>query len=91
MDTQLSGEAVFNICTGTATSVLELAQTIASLCNTDLAIRFRAVREGEISHSYGDATTAKLALRLGNFTELRAGLAATLAWLATVSDTQEDL
>ena len=91
MDTQLSGEPVFNICTGNATPVLELAQTIASLCNTDLAIRFRAVREGEISHSYGDATTAKLALRLGNFTELRAGLAATLAWLATVSDTQEDL
>jgi UDP-glucose 4-epimerase len=91
MDTQLSGEPVFNICTGNATPVLELAQTIASLCNKDLAIWFRAAREGEIGNSYGDPTTAKLTLRLGNFTELRAGLGATLAWLATVSDTEEDL
>jgi UDP-glucose 4-epimerase len=86
MDTQLSGEPVFNICTGSATSVLELAQTIASLCNKDLAIRFRAAREGEITHSCGDATTAKLALGLGSSTELRAGLAATLAWLEEVCD-----
>ena len=82
MDTQMSGEPVFNICTGNATSVLELAQTIASLCNKDLAIRFRAAREGEIRHSYGDANTAKLALGLANSTVLGAGLAATLDWLA---------
>jgi UDP-glucose 4-epimerase len=81
MDARLSGERVFNICTGSATSVLDLAQTIASLCDQDLAIRFRAARDGEIRHSYGDATAAKQALGLGSSTELRAGLAATLASL----------
>jgi UDP-glucose 4-epimerase len=86
MDVPLPGERVFNVCTGRATSVLELAQTIASLCDQDLAIRFRAAREGEVRHSYGDATAAKQALGLGSFTGLRAGLAATLAWLEGVCE-----
>jgi UDP-glucose 4-epimerase len=81
MDTRLSGEPVFNICTGRATSVLELAQTIASLCGQHLAIRFRPERDGDIGHSYGDPTAAKQALGLDASTELRIGLAATLAWL----------
>jgi UDP-glucose 4-epimerase len=88
MDARLSGEPVFNICTGCATSVLELAQTIASLCGQDLAILFRAAREGEIRHSYGDATAAQQALGLGRATELRIGLAATLAWMGVVWDGQ---
>jgi UDP-glucose 4-epimerase len=86
MDARLSGEPVFNICTGTGTSVLEVARTAASLCGRDPAIRFRAERGGEIAHSYGDPTAAKQALGLGSFTELRTGLAATLAWLGGVSD-----
>ena len=86
MDTRLPGEPVFNICTGGATSVLELAQTVASLCGRDLAIRFRATREGEVAHSYGDPTAARQALGLGSPTELRIGLAATLAWLEGVRD-----
>jgi UDP-glucose 4-epimerase len=84
MDTRLSGEPVFNICTGRATSVLDLAQTIASLCGQGLAIRFQPAREGEITHSYGDPTAAEQALGLGGPTELRIGLAATLAWLEGV-------
>jgi len=88
MDARLSGEQVFNICTGNATSVLELVQTIASLCSQELAIRFRSPREGEIRHSYGDPAAAKQALGLSSFTELRAGFAAILAWLKGVCDTQ---
>jgi UDP-glucose 4-epimerase len=80
MDTRPSRESVFNICSGRATSVLELAQTIASLCDQNLSIHYRAAREGEIRHSYGDPTAAKQALGLGSATELRAGLAATLTW-----------
>jgi UDP-glucose 4-epimerase len=78
-DARLSGESVFNICTGSGTSVLEGGRTVASLCSHDLAIRSRAEREGEIAHSYGDPTAAKRALGLGGFTELSIGLAATLA------------
>jgi UDP-glucose 4-epimerase len=88
MGVRLSGEPVFNICTGSGTSVLEVARTIASLCGQDLAIRFRPEREGEIGHSYGDPTAAKQALGLGSSTELRVGLAATLAWLGGICDPQ---
>ena len=91
MGTRLSGGPVFNICTGRATSVIELAQTISSLCDQVLAIRFRAAREGEIRHSCGDATAAKQALGLSNSMELRAGLAATLAWLGGISDAGDSM
>jgi UDP-glucose 4-epimerase len=84
MDMRLSGEPVFNICMGRATTVLEVARTIASLCRQDLSIHYRAGREGEIRHSYGDLTAAKQALGLGGPTKLRTGLAATLAWLEGV-------
>jgi UDP-glucose 4-epimerase len=86
MDTRMSGHAVFNICTGRATTVLEVAQTIASLCRQDPSIQYRAEREEEIGHSHGDPTTAKQALGLGGPTKLRTGLAATLAWLQGVRD-----
>jgi UDP-glucose 4-epimerase len=86
MDARLSGEPVFNICTGRATSVLALAQTIASHCGRDLSMRFRPPREGEIRHSYGDPTAASQALGLGSSTELRVGLAATLAALNGACD-----
>lgn len=81
MDARLRGASVFNICTGRATSLLELARTIASLCDQPLAIRFRPERAGDIAHSCGDPTAAKQALELGRSTELRIGLAETLAWL----------
>ena len=78
-NTRLSGERVLNICTGKATSVLNLAQTIANLCGQDLAIRFQPPRKGEVTHSYGDPTDAKHALGVTSYTELRIGLSATLA------------
>ena len=86
MDTRLPGEPVFNICTGSATSVLELAHTVAGLCGRDVAIRFRAARHGEVAHSYGDPTAARQGLGLSSSTELRIGLAATLAWLEGVGE-----
>jgi UDP-glucose 4-epimerase len=87
-NTRLSGERVLNICTGRATSVLDLAQTIANLCGQDLAIRFQPPRKGEITHSYGDPTDAKQALGITGYTELRIGLSTTLAWLEGLRDSQ---
>jgi UDP-glucose 4-epimerase len=81
MDSRLPEAPIFNICTGRGTSVLELARTIADRCGQDLEIRFRPEREGEIKHSCGDPTAARQVLGIGGPTELRTGLAATLAWL----------
>ncbi len=75
--------AVFNVCTGRATSVCELAETIAGLCGRRADIRFAPARKGEIRHSLGAPEAARAALGLGEPTPLRQGLAATLNWLET--------
>jgi UDP-glucose 4-epimerase len=72
---------VLNLCTGRATSVLELARMIAGLCGVAPAIRHREPRAGEIRHSVGSAEAARAMLGLGAPTPLAEGLAAVLAWL----------
>jgi UDP-glucose 4-epimerase len=81
MDARLSGARVFNVCTGHATSLLELARTITSLCGMTPQIRFQPQRPGDIKHSYGDPAAVRHILGLDAPTELRAGLAVTLASL----------
>jgi UDP-glucose 4-epimerase len=80
MDARLPGNSVFNVCTGRATSVLELARTVASLRGKSLKIEFRPERQGEVRHSYGDPTLGRQMLGLETSTALEIGLAATLAW-----------
>jgi UDP-glucose 4-epimerase len=72
---------VLNLCTGQATSVLELARLIATLSNAPHAPEHLPPRSGEIRHSLGDPARARAMLGLGAPTPLREGLAATLAWL----------
>jgi UDP-glucose 4-epimerase len=77
--------SVFNVCTGHATSVLELAETIAGLCGRRAEMRFAPARKGEIRHSLGAPAAARAALGLGDPVPLRHGLAATLNWLETAA------
>lgn len=72
---------VLNLCTGRATSVLDLARTIAALCGVVPAIRHAPPRAGEIRHSVGSAEAAQAMLGLGAGRELGEGLAEVLAWL----------
>ncbi len=81
---------VFNICTGTKTSVLDLATTIAKLCGLRASIRFRPPREGDIRHSWGSAALAKAALDLNEPTGLEAGLREVLTWLERREVERED-
>jgi UDP-glucose 4-epimerase len=85
MDAELPGHAVFNVCTGHSTSVLELAETIANLCGRSVEIRFRPARDGEVTDSRGDPAAARQALGFSATTDLGTGLAATLAWLEDAS------
>jgi UDP-glucose 4-epimerase len=87
---QLRGErvapgAVFNVCTGCATSVRDLAESIAGLCGRAADIRPAPARKGEIRHSLGAPEALRTALGLGEPVPLRQGLAATLNWLETVA------
>ena len=82
MARQPEGAPVFNVCTGQATSVLDLAGTIAELCGTRPALRWRPARAGEIVHSLGAREQGAAALGLPAPTSLRDGLRTVLEWLA---------
>src|SRR6516162_10549945 len=49
---------VFNVCTGKTTSVLDLAQSMAELCGTELVVHRRPARCGEVRISIGDPQRA---------------------------------
>jgi len=73
---------VFNVCTGTPTTVLALARTIMDLAGKAPDIRHRPPRPGDIRHSIGSADRARAMLGLGTPVPLRSGLGKVLDWLA---------
>jgi UDP-glucose 4-epimerase len=73
--------SVFNVCTGIATSVLDLAHVIADLAGTKLDARHGPARAGEIRHSTGVPALAHNALGLAEPVFLRGGLGRVLDWL----------
>ena len=78
MDLALPGAPVFNVCTGEATSVLQLAGAIAGLHGTAPVVRYGPPRQGEIRHSVGDPSRGRAALGLGDPVPLAEGLRALL-------------
>jgi UDP-glucose 4-epimerase len=82
MDRAFDYSGVLNICSATATSVLQLATLIAALCGRQANIHFQAPRLGEVAHSYGDRSLARAHLAWADPVDLSTGLAATLAWLS---------
>ena len=72
----------FNVCTGTPTSVLDLALTIADLTGTAPDIRHLPPRAGDIRDSTGVPDRARTAFGLGTPVPLREGLRNVLDWLA---------
>ncbi len=75
--------AVFNACTGNATSVLDLAETIAAAADQPVNIVHGAPRPGDIRSSLGNPNRAIAALGVKAETRLLHGLAQTLASLQT--------
>jgi len=69
---------IFNVCTGSSVSVLDLATTLFKLQGKTPALKFQAARPGEIRYSLGDARAAAETLGFHAETSLSAGLAATL-------------
>ncbi|HTW69124.1 MAG TPA: NAD-dependent epimerase/dehydratase family protein [Acetobacteraceae bacterium] len=73
---------VFNVCTGMATTVLDLARTITGLAGKAPDIRHHPPRPGDIRHSVGGPDRARAALGLDAPVPLRSGLGKVLDWLA---------
>ena len=73
---------VFNVCTGRATTIRELADTVARVLGTQPRLTFAPARAGDIEISLGDPSEARAALGFEARTTLSEGLARTLAWSA---------
>ena len=73
---------VFNVCTGLATTVLDLAQLIARLAGRQVTLRHRPPRSGEIRNSTGVPDRARDALALPSPIRLQDGLPKVLDWMA---------
>lgn len=74
---------VFNICTGTGTTVRTLAETMAGLYGTDLVAGYKPERCGDVRVSIGDPSRAAEQLGFTAETTLTEGLAATLKGRST--------
>jgi len=72
---------VFNVCTGQATSVLDLAQVVAEACGVTARITHLPPRMGEIRHSLGNPAGMRSVLGLGAPRGLRDGIAEIVAWV----------
>ena len=73
--------SILNVCTGKATSVVQLARSIGELCKQEPEIRFHPPRPGEVSHSVGDCKLIGQRLGISNFINLLDGLTHTLSWM----------
>ncbi len=71
--------SVFNVCSGRATSILGLAETLGEIAGWVPTVAFAPSRAGDIRTSLGSPTAARLALRVGPGTGLADGLVALLA------------
>jgi UDP-glucose 4-epimerase len=71
---------VFNIGTGYAIEILELARVITQLTGGASGRRFEPLRPGDVRSSTADVTRAQAALGWKPRCGLEQGLAATLAW-----------
>lgn len=69
---------VFNVCTGTPSSLLDLIAALSDAGGRELAVEHGPARVGDIRDSFGDASRATAAFGMTVDTSLRDGLAKTL-------------
>ena len=80
----MPGAQVFNVCTGTATSLNRLAQLVGELLDKDTGLRSAPPPpEGDIRVSVGDPRRLMAEFGFACDTSLRDGLRTTLKWLAS--------
>jgi UDP-glucose 4-epimerase len=79
MTTPMTGGEVFNVCTGKGTTVRELADIIAELCQMSPDLIYRDPRPGDVRMSVGDSTRAFRQFGVRARLPLNEGLKDTLA------------
>lgn len=78
MEAPAAAAPVYNVCTGVAISILELAQTLGSLFGREPVFEFRPPRPGDIARSLGSASAIRRALGWQPRVSLAAGLVETV-------------
>lgn len=81
MDTRPVGAPVLNVCTGRATSVRMLAETIGAVLGHEPLVEYGPVRPGDIRESIGDNAGLRQVLQVAPSTVLHDGLAQVLDWM----------
>lgn len=71
---QTASFAVFNVATGTQTSLLQLLDTLGELCGKKPEVSFKAVRLSDIKHSLADVSNALRQLGYEPQVDLKLGL-----------------
>jgi UDP-glucose 4-epimerase len=66
--------AVFNVCTGRSSSLLDLAKTLGLVCGREPEMRFEAPRAGDVRASLGDPSLGRAVLGFRAATTLEEGL-----------------
>jgi UDP-glucose 4-epimerase len=91
MEKLRAGAAIFNVCTGRSTSILELAQTMARILGEEVRIRHLAKRVGDIEASIGDPSDARRSLGVSATVSVAEGLRRTLAHAGALRPTATTL
>jgi UDP-glucose 4-epimerase len=79
LEADVSGE-VFQIATGTETSILDLAQRLQAISGRSVGIQFVGARAGEIVKNYSNIEKAKKVLGFAPAVNLDLGLSQTCIW-----------
>ena len=74
---------VLNVCSGRATTIRHLAETMAMVVGTSVSVRYRPPRAGDIRASTGNPAKALSTLGKGAQIDLEEGLYRTLAWVGS--------
>ena len=75
--TKSRADAVLNVCTGRAISILALARTLGAIARLDPSFEFEPGRAGDVDSSLGDPAGASATLALRALTSLEEGLLRT--------------
>ena len=78
---KLQQSPVINVCTGSATSVNDLASTIIKLTGQQPRVQYAKAREGDIRQSIGDPLCMAVLLGVESSVTLEAGLRRVLTWM----------
>jgi len=76
---------VFNVCTGNATSIEDLARLIFAVYGSDPAIKYGPPRSGDIRESIGDPKRLRDVLGVPPTISVADGMRRTLDWMRTTN------